>query len=47
MGEEDQLWLIASDAGYGFVCKGSDLLSKNRSGKALIKLPDKRRSTTA
>jgi topoisomerase-4 subunit A len=39
MGEEDQLWLIGSDAGYGFVCKGSDLLSKNRSGKALVTLP--------
>jgi topoisomerase-4 subunit A len=38
-GEEDQLWLIGSDAGYGFVCKGSDLLSKNRSGKALVTLP--------
>ncbi|MCL9775049.1 DNA topoisomerase IV subunit A [Vibrio methylphosphonaticus] len=39
MGEESQLWLIGSDAGYGFVCKGSDLLSKNRSGKALVTLP--------
>ncbi|MEF1283287.1 DNA topoisomerase IV subunit A [Vibrio sp. M250220] len=39
MGEEDQLWLVGSDAGYGFVCKGSDLLSKNRSGKALVSLP--------
>jgi topoisomerase-4 subunit A len=40
MGEEDQLWLVGSDAGYGFVCKGTDLLSKNRSGKALVNLPD-------
>ncbi|MCU8489387.1 DNA topoisomerase IV subunit A [Vibrio vulnificus] len=40
MGEEEQLWLIGSDAGYGFVCKGSDLLSKNRSGKALVSLPE-------
>ncbi|MCG9623433.1 MULTISPECIES: DNA topoisomerase IV subunit A [Vibrio] len=39
MGEESQLWLVGSDAGYGFVCKGSDLLSKNRSGKALVTLP--------
>ncbi|ORT48289.1 DNA topoisomerase IV subunit A [Vibrio sp. qd031] len=39
MGEDDQLWLVGSDAGYGFVCKGSDLLSKNRSGKALVNLP--------
>ena len=41
MGEEEQLWLVGSDAGYGFVCKGSDLLSKNRSGKALVNLPEK------
>ncbi|MGF1844063.1 DNA topoisomerase IV subunit A [Vibrio clamense] len=39
MGEDSQLWLVGSDAGYGFVCKGSELLSKNRSGKALVNLP--------
>ncbi|MDB1122972.1 DNA topoisomerase IV subunit A [Vibrio algarum] len=39
MGEIEQLWLVGSDAGYGFVCKGADLLSKNRSGKALVSLP--------
>ncbi|EHW0692880.1 DNA topoisomerase IV subunit A [Vibrio parahaemolyticus] len=39
MSEEDHLWLVGSDAGYGFVCKGADLLSKNRSGKALVTLP--------
>ena len=40
MGEEDQAWLISSDAGYGFVCKGSDLLSKNKNGKTLLTLPE-------
>ncbi|USH02084.1 DNA topoisomerase IV subunit A [Grimontia kaedaensis] len=39
MGENDHLVLMASDAGYGFVCKQDDLLSKNRSGKALLSLP--------
>jgi topoisomerase-4 subunit A len=39
MGEDEQLWLVGSDAGYGFVCKGSELLSKNRSGKVLLTLP--------
>lgn len=39
MGEDEQLWLVGSDAGYGFVCKGNDLVSKNRSGKALVNLP--------
>ncbi|WED21461.1 DNA topoisomerase IV subunit A [Vibrio sp. JC009] len=40
MGEDEQLWLVGSDAGYGFICKGADLLSKNRSGKALVNLPE-------
>ncbi|MGB2078301.1 MAG: DNA topoisomerase IV subunit A [Vibrio sp.] len=40
MGEDEQLWLVASDAGYGFVCKGKDLLSKNKSGKALLNTPE-------
>ncbi len=40
MGDESQSWLISSDAGYGFVCKGSDLLSKNKNGKALLTLPE-------
>lgn len=39
MGEGENLMLMASDAGYGFVCKLDDLLSKNRSGKALLSLP--------
>ncbi|WP_407332149.1 DNA topoisomerase IV subunit A [Enterovibrio sp. 27052020O] len=39
MGENEDLMLMASDAGYGFVCKHDDLLSKNRSGKALLSLP--------
>lgn len=30
---------MASDAGYGFICKYEDLLSKSRSGKALLTLP--------
>ncbi|WP_150137471.1 DNA topoisomerase IV subunit A [Candidatus Enterovibrio escicola] len=39
MGENDNMVLMASDVGYGFVCKYNDLLSKNRSGKALLSLP--------
>ncbi len=39
MSEDDTLWLMASDAGYGFLCKFNDLLSKNRSGKAMLTLP--------
>ncbi len=36
---EDQLYLFTTDAGYGFVGKLSDMFSKNKKGKALIKVP--------
>ncbi len=39
MTEEGKSWLMASDAGYGFVCKGEDMLSKNRNGKTLLTVP--------
>ncbi len=39
MGPEEQLYLLASDAGYGFVARLGDLQAKNRSGKAVISLP--------
>ena len=39
MGQDDQLLLMASSAGYGFVARVADLYSKNRSGKAMVTLP--------
>ena len=39
MGDEGQLYLLASDAGYGFVAKLADLQTKNRAGKAALSLP--------
>ena len=39
MGDEEQLYLLASDAGYGFVAKLGDLQTKNRAGKAALTLP--------
>jgi len=39
MGDESQLYLLASDAGYGFVARLGDLQTKNRAGKAAISLP--------
>ncbi|MFT6274334.1 MAG: topoisomerase-4 subunit A [Halioglobus sp.] len=39
MGADDQLYLLASDAGYGFVAKLSDLQTKNKAGKAALSLP--------
>lgn len=38
-GSRKDLLLMASDAGYGFIAKFGDLLSKNRAGKALLTLP--------
>ncbi|KLV11232.1 DNA topoisomerase IV subunit A [Photobacterium ganghwense] len=40
MAEDNQLWLLGSDAGYGFVCKASDMVSKNKNGKALLTVPE-------
>lgn len=39
IGEEDKDVLLASDAGYGFVGKVGDLISKNKSGKAVLRAP--------
>ncbi|MFD0706610.1 DNA topoisomerase IV subunit A [Photorhabdus akhurstii] len=40
MAPDEQKFLMASDAGYGFICNFSDLVAKNRAGKALITLPE-------
>lgn len=40
MAPDDQKLLMASDAGYGFVCTFNDLVARNRAGKAMITLPD-------
>ncbi|EGT80074.1 DNA topoisomerase 4 subunit A [Haemophilus haemolyticus M21621] len=37
---EQQELLMASDAGYGFICKFEDLIARNKAGKALISLPE-------
>lgn len=39
MGAQNQKFIIASDAGYGFICTFTDLLSRKRTGKALLTLP--------
>ncbi|MGL9733978.1 MAG: DNA topoisomerase IV subunit A [Symbiopectobacterium sp.] len=40
MAADEQRLLMASDAGYGFICTFSDLVARNRTGKAMITLPD-------
>ncbi|WP_339338235.1 DNA topoisomerase IV subunit A [uncultured Oceanicoccus sp.] len=39
MGAADDLYLLASDAGYGFVVKAADLQTKNKAGKAALTVP--------
>lgn len=40
IGEPQQDYLLASDAGYGFITKLENLFAKNRAGKATISLPN-------
>ena len=37
---EGQSLLMASDAGYGFICKFEDLVARNKAGKAVLTLPE-------
>ncbi|NND92809.1 MAG: DNA topoisomerase IV subunit A [Granulosicoccus sp.] len=39
MGEDDERYLFASSAGYGFVARLGDVVSRNKSGKAVLSLP--------
>ncbi|OGT22133.1 MAG: DNA topoisomerase IV subunit A [Gammaproteobacteria bacterium RBG_16_57_12] len=40
MGVLEQQYVLASDAGYGFVTRLEELYAKNKAGKAIIKAPD-------
>ena len=40
IGEPADLWLIASDAVYGFKAKLAELYSRNKKGKSVLKVPD-------
>ncbi|WP_420427163.1 DNA topoisomerase IV subunit A [Algiphilus sp.] len=40
LGETEQRYLLASDAGYGFVAKLGELATRQRAGKACLTLPD-------
>ena len=39
LGNPDDWYLLVSTAGYGFVCRYSDLLGRNKAGKAVLTLP--------
>ncbi len=40
MGKPDDLFLLATDHGYGFLCKFDDMQSRNKSGKTLLTVPE-------
>jgi len=39
IGDPDSQWLLASDAGYGFVTRLDDLVSRNKAGKSVLRVP--------
>ncbi len=38
-GTDEDLFLVATDAGYGFICQFSDMLSRTSNGKNLLTVP--------
>jgi len=39
IGDTEQKYLLASDAGYGFIASLTDLVSRNKAGKAVLRVP--------
>jgi topoisomerase-4 subunit A len=39
IGEPQDRWLLASDAGYGFIARLEDLVSRNKAGKSVLRVP--------
>ena len=39
IGANEQKYLLASDAGYGFIATLSDLVSRNKGGKSILRVP--------
>ena len=39
IGDPADRWLFASNAGYGFVARLEDLVSRNKAGKAVLRVP--------
>lgn len=39
IGENERKYLLASDAGYGFIANLSDLVSRNKAGKSILRVP--------
>ena len=43
IGEPEDLWLLASDAGYGFKARLKELYARNKKGKSVLKVPENAR----
>jgi topoisomerase IV subunit A len=43
IGEPDDIWLLASDAGYGFAVKLRELYTRNKKGKSILRVPENAR----
>ncbi|MBX5459619.1 MAG: DNA topoisomerase IV subunit A [Steroidobacteraceae bacterium] len=41
MGDPEDLWLLASDAGYGFTVRLKELITDRRAGKTVLNVPEK------
>ena len=41
MGEPDDLWLVATDDGYGFVVRFEEMITDRKAGKAVVNVSDK------
>lgn len=39
IGEPADRWLLASDAGYGFISRLEDLVTRNKAGKSVLRVP--------
>ncbi|MGI9222511.1 MAG: DNA topoisomerase IV subunit A [Woeseiaceae bacterium] len=44
IGDNDQKYLLASDAGYGFIVTLEDLVTRNKAGKAILRVPPEGRA---
>jgi topoisomerase IV subunit A len=40
IGEPEDVWLLASDAGYGFTARLKDLITDRRAGKTILNVPE-------
>ncbi|HRF64191.1 MAG TPA: DNA topoisomerase IV subunit A [Candidatus Competibacter sp.] len=40
LGNPEDLYLLSTDAGYGFICAFDDMLSRNKAGKLVLTVPD-------